>query len=139
VLKAEPTHDAQVALAWLQGAYSEFLYAPLDEIPEKWANVVTRCIELDSVLGGDFGAASEKAFALHHDQWYARKQPDRPDTDGDFSSRVLDLFLAAHQLRLGMRSVEDFAGGVKSFQAALDDVLYLCPKYHGEIQEWFLD
>lgn len=139
MLTAEPTDDIQRAIAWVDGRHDRFLYSPPEDVEKAWAAVVEKLVELDRVLGGQFYAAAEAADTAYRSAPYGTRRLERPLAHGEFADALIGLFLSVCEVRVSIRQFRSFANAMSGFEARLEAVLMNCPKYHGELREWFFD
>lgn len=139
MLTAEPTDDIQRAIAWVDGQHDAFLYSPPEDVEKAWAAVVERLVELDRALGGQFYAAAEAADTAYRGSPYGARRLERPLAYGEFADALVGLFLSVCEVRASIHRFRSFADAMSEFEARLGVVLMNCPKYHGEMREWFFD
>ncbi len=138
MLTAKPTEDVQLAIARVDGRLDAFLYSPMENMGEAWAGLVEKFAELDRALGGELYAAAQREDEV---RWTfpAAQSPSLPPADSEFAAALLELFLAFCDIRRRSQHYLGFTEAVASLQAALEKVMVLCPRYHGEIRTWFFD
>lgn len=139
MLTAEPTEDIQRAIAWVDGRHDAFLYSSPEDVGATWAAIVEKLVELDKALGGEFYAAAAAADAAYRSAPFGSRRLERPLALGEFADALVSLFLSVCEVRVSTRQFRSFANAMQGFETRLDTVLIGCPRYHGELREWFFD